>query len=470
MGIKMEDTICAISTPIGNGGIGIIRLSGDDSLSICQKVFRPAGKDEWVDVRDRYLIYGHIVNPQNGKTVDEVMAVYMKGPRTYTCEDVVEVQCHGGMVLLEEILMIFIGLGARMAEPGEFTKRAFLGGRLDLAQAEAIIDIINAKGKKSSQNAISQLEGHMSAQIQEVRDDIMDLLVDTAVNIDYPDEDIEELTYERLISNSNKIKEKLLKLLSSAETGRIVKEGLNVSIVGRPNVGKSSLLNNLLREARAIVTDIPGTTRDSIMESLSVRGIPVNIVDTAGIRETEDLIEKIGIEKSKDSIEKADIVIVVIDGSQYITAEDEEILKMASSKPCLVLLNKRDVTEKYIEENKSRIAIALQGSSSPFAIVETSMKDRVGIGKIEDFIYNQVWKEGQEIDGQVFLTNVRHVGLVRDALGSMEDTIAMAENGEPLEIIEIDINSAYRSLGLILGLEAEGDIIDEVFSRFCLGK
>ena len=289
----MEDTIAAIATAIGEGGIGIVRISGEESLNIAEKVFK--GKK----LEDKVLTYGHIKDNFTGELVDEVMTVYMKGPRSYTAEDVVEIQCHGSVVSLRKILALVLKNGARLAEPGEFTKRAFLNGRLDLSQAEAVIDLIKAKSDKTFDVALSQLEGGFSAKIKEIRADLVDLLVNLTVNIDYPDEDIEEMTYEKLFDGLENVKDKIGKMLATADTGRMIKEGLSVAIIGKPNVGKSSLMNALLRETRAIVTEIAGTTRDTIEEAITIRNIPIKLTDTAGIRQTDDVIEKSGIEKSK---------------------------------------------------------------------------------------------------------------------------------------------------------------------------
>ncbi|MDD3350254.1 MAG: tRNA uridine-5-carboxymethylaminomethyl(34) synthesis GTPase MnmE, partial [Eubacteriales bacterium] len=305
----MEETIAAIATAFGEGGIGIVRISGEKSKEILETIFKPIGTTKETSIVNRRLIYGHIVHPKEGSVIDEVLAVFMPGPASYTCEDVVEIQCHGSVIALGKIFSLVLAQGARIAEPGEFTKRAFLNGRIDLSQAEGVIDLIRAKTDKAFETALAQMEGGISALVRECRAALTDLLVQIAVNIDYPEEDIEEMTYEKLLLGTEEILERVQKLLSTAETGRMIREGLRVTIVGRPNVGKSSLMNALLRESRAIVTNIPGTTRDTIEEVLSLRGIPVYLTDTAGIHETEDLIEQIGIEKSKEAFQKADLIL-----------------------------------------------------------------------------------------------------------------------------------------------------------------
>ena len=311
----MEDTIAAVATAPGEGGIGIIRISGEKSKEILDKVFVPAAASE---IANRRMTYGHIKDSETGRIIDEVLCVYMQAPKTYTAEDVVEINCHGGMVPLRKTLQLVLENGARMAEPGEFTKRAFLNGRLDLTQAEAVIDVIKAKTDKTFDVAMDQLEGVFSAKIKEIRKKIVDILVNVTVNIDYPDEDIEEITYEKLEQDLCSVQADVAKLLASAQTGKIIQEGLAVSIIGKPNVGKSSLMNSLLGEGRAIVTEIPGTTRDTIEEHLSVRGIPVRLTDTAGIRRTDDIIEQMGIEKSKESFNQADLVIFILDSSREL--------------------------------------------------------------------------------------------------------------------------------------------------------
>ena len=333
-----EDTIAAIATAVGEGGIGIVRISGEESLGILNKVFVPVSNN----IKNRTLSYGHIKDPSSGKVIDEVMSVYMRGPHSYTAEDVVEIQCHGSSVSLLRILDLVLKNGARLAERGEFTKRAFLNGRLDLSQAEAVIDLIKAKTEKTFDVALNQLEGLYSEKIRDIRADLVDVLVNLTVNIDYPDEDIEEMTYSKLEESLNDINDKIVKLLSTSDTGRIIREGLKVSIVGKPNVGKSSLMNALMGENRAIVTDIPGTTRDTIEESITIKNIPIVLTDTAGIHETDDVIEQIGIEKSKESFNKADLIIFVLDSSRALEEEDKKIIDHIGRRKTIVLLNKQD--------------------------------------------------------------------------------------------------------------------------------
>ena len=456
----MEDTIAAIATPPGEGGIGIIRISGEKAQEIMHRVFVPANPSS---IENRKLSYGNIVDPLSNRTVDEVLCVYMKGPKTYTAEDVVEINCHGGMVPLRRTLELVLKYGARMAEPGEFTKRAFLNGRLDLSQAEAVIDVIKAKTDKTFDVAFNHLEGIFSKRIQEIRKKLVDILVNITVNIDYPDEDIEEITYEQLINDLTDVNGNVKALLSSAETGRMIQEGLNVAIIGKPNVGKSSLMNSLLNEARAIVTEIPGTTRDTIEEHLSIRGIPVRLTDTAGIRETDDLIEKIGIEKSKESFNQADLVIFIIDSSRSLSEEDLYIIEHIDQSKAIIILNKIDLKQVVEREQIEKML-------SEAVILEASMETQQGIDLIEEKIVELVYGGKVKQNESLMVTNVRHKNILEEAEKALSDAMAMTRKKEALEFIEIDVNSSYELLGEIIGETVQDDIINEVFARFCLGK
>lgn len=457
----MEDTIAAVATAYGEGGIGIIRISGERSLEILRDIFEFGGENS--EFVNRRMTYGRIVDREKGQIIDEVLAVYMKGPKTYTAEDVVEINCHGSVVSLKNTLALVLRKGARMAEPGEFTKRAFLNGRLDLSQAEAVIDVVKAKTDKSFDVAISQLEGGLSLKITEIRQKLLDLLVDITVNIDYPDEDIEEMTYDRMEENIKSIGDMIEKLLSTASTGRMIREGIRIAIVGKPNVGKSSLMNGLLRETRAIVTEIPGTTRDTIEEAVSIRNIPVYLVDTAGIRDTSDKVERLGIEKSKEAFNSADFVIFIMDGSRDISGEDEDIARHLEGKKALVLINKSDLDRAF---DNDRVTELLPDAE----IIETSLIKGTGIEEIEDFIEKLVY--GGEIAQKesTMVNNVRHIELLQKGRDSLRDALNMTLAGEALDFIEVDVRNAYEVLGDIIGETVSDDIIDEVFSRFCLGK
>ena len=455
-----DDTIAAVATAMGEGGIGIVRISGENALEILNKVFCSVKKSP---VENRKLSYGFVEDNFTGEKIDEVMAVYMKAPHSYTAEDVVEIQCHGSIVSLRKILALVLKNGARLAEPGELTKRAFLNGRLDLSQAEAVIDLIKAKSDKTFDVALSQLEGSFSKKIKEIRADLVDILVNITVNIDYPDEDIEVITYENLISGLAAVKTKVDSMLATADTGRILREGLNIAIIGKPNVGKSSLMNALLRETRAIVTEIPGTTRDTIEEALTIRNIPVKLTDTAGIRHTDDVIEKIGIEKSKESFNKADLIIFMVDNARPLDDEDREIIEYIGDRKVIVIINKTDLESKL---ERDEIEKMLTGA----ILIEAAVAKDQGISIIEDEIEKLVFDGRVKQNDSMMVTNVRHKALLEEASSALKDASSMAEAGEALEFLEIDVNRAYEALGEIIGEAVNENIINEVFARFCLGK
>lgn len=457
----MEDTIAAVATAYGEGGIGIIRISGEKALSILEEVFEFAG--ETSQIVNRRMTYGRIVDRENEQIIDEVLAIYMKGPKTYTAEDVVEINCHGSMVSLRKTLALVLRKGARLAEPGEFTKRAFLNGRLDLSQAEAVIDIIKAKTDRSFDVAMSQLEGALSLRVTEIRQKLLDLLVDITVNIDYPDEDIEELTYDKIEENILLIGEMIEKLLSTADTGRMIREGIRVAIVGKPNVGKSSLMNSLLRETRAIVTEIPGTTRDTIEEAISIRNIPVYLVDTAGIRETSDEVERLGIERSKAAFNEADFIIFIMDGSSAISDEDREIASYLDGRNSVVLINKNDLERGFTNDDVRELV------NDP-VIIETSLINNEGIEEIENHIEELVYGGELSQHDSTMVNNVRHIELLKQSRDSLRDAMEMTLAREALDFIEVDVRNAYDLLGEITGETVSDDIINEVFARFCLGK
>lgn len=459
----MEDTIAAIATAYGEGGIGIIRVSGPEAETILRKLFKPKGYQNTQFIGNRQLNYGHIIDPIDNSIADEVMAVLMKAPTTYTREDVVEIQCHGSIVSLQKILSLVLSCGARLAEPGEFTKRAFLNGRIDLSQAEAVIDVIKAKTEKSFRTAVDQMEGSISQRVRDFRNRLMEILIQLAVNIDYPDEDIEELTYEELIDSLLSIGNDLDRFISTADVGRIIKEGIRVTIVGRPNVGKSSLLNTLLGEQRAIVTEIPGTTRDTIEEGLSLRGIPVYLTDTAGIHYTDDPIEQMGIERSKAAFDKADLIIFMIDSSERIGDDDIDIANKLKDRKTIVMLNKTDLGKQVTSQQLAEIL--------PDAIfIDSAVVEEKGIEELKDSILELVY-DGQIIqEHSDIITNTRHKDLLVRARKDINDGMIMACQYEALDFIEVDVRHAWELLGDILGETVTEDIIDNVFSRFCLGK
>jgi len=479
----MSETIAAISTAYGEGGIGIVRISGDLAAQILNQIFVPASVAPTHSVEhieqtmhsdsaalepqsippNRILRYGKIVDPQTGEMVDEVLTVLMKAPATYTREDVAEIYCHGSVIALRRTLGLALHLGARLAEAGEFTKLAFLNGRLDLSQAEAVIDLIRAKTTKSFEVAVGQLEGKLSMEINMLRGRLLDILVDMTVNIDYPDEDIEEIVYEQLMNSLSQIGGEIDRLRITADTGRILQEGLNVVIIGKPNVGKSSLMNALMRETRAIVTEIPGTTRDTIQETISLKGIPVRLTDTAGIRETDDTIEQIGIARSKESFQRADLILMMLDVSEELSEEDKYIIEHIGDKRTILLANKIDLGAKATLDE-------IRGFLPEAKMIETSMVSDVGLEKIEEEIQQLVYGGKVSQGESLMVTNARHENLLREASMAIADAAAMTNDAEPLELIEVDVRRGYDLLGEIIGETVSDDIISEVFSRFCLGK
>lgn len=464
----MEQTVAAVATAPGESGIGIVRISGPEALEILRKIFTYKSGKKAGQFEERRMIYGNITD-KSGEVIDEAMVVYMKAPRTYTGEDVAEIQCHGSIVSLRKILSLVLSCGARPAERGEFTKRAFLNGKIDLAQAEAVNDVIRAVSDAGSRSAVAQLGGSLSAVIESIRTQMADLLSEIIAHIEYPEEDLEELTYAGIIEELEKTAERIRKLADSADTGRIVRDGLKLCIVGRPNVGKSSLMNALLKTDRAIVTDIPGTTRDTIEEFASIAGIPVRLTDTAGIRETEDRIERIGIQRSRDSIRSADIVVFVADGSDRISEEDEEIISQLSSKNVIFVFNKSDLGIRVGRQEIEKI-MEKKGVRADCTFLEISALTGEGVEKIAEEIRDIVFRGGVSAENEIMITNARHADLVNQALQLLSDAKVMLQSGEALDFAETDIRGAWNLLGEIIGETVNQDILTEVFSRFCLGK
>lgn len=456
----MERTIAAISTALGAGGIAVIRISGDRALEIADKVF--FGKTKLSDAPSHTVHYGFIKNA-SGEKVDEVLATVMRAPRTFTREDVVEISTHGGVTATTAVLDTVIKAGAYMAEAGEFTKRAFLNGRIDLSQAEAVIDIINAKNTLSQRSALSQLQGSLSKEITDIRSKLVHLAAQMQVTIDYPDEDLEDITIDDIRSVAAECRERADRLLKTADSGKILRDGIKTAIVGKPNVGKSSLLNSLAREERAIVTDVAGTTRDVIEEYINLGGVPLVLVDTAGIRETEDVVEKIGVEKSRRSIEDADLVIVMLDGSDLIDDEDREVLSATRSKKRIILINKTDLgASKYTESVKAK------AGDSP--VLEVSAKTGAGLEHLAELI-RKTYDLG-EIAGSdgAIITNMRHKSALLDACEALGRVVGAIDMGMPSDIASIDINIAIDSLGEITGETVSEDIVNTIFHEFCVGK
>lgn len=457
----IDDTIAAIATAPGEGGIGIIRISGEKSLQVANDIFKSVSGKKIEEYNARTLIYGHILDGE--KTIDEVLVAYMKGPNSYTTEDVIEINCHGGFISVKKILELVLSKDVRLADQGEFTKRAFLNGRIDLAQAEAIIDVINAKTEMAHTVAQSQLEGSLSKKIKDLRFGITEMLAHITVSIDFPDEDVEHITYNTLKEKSLELQKEINKLYDTAESGKILRDGLKTVIVGKPNVGKSSLLNAVLGENRAIVTDIPGTTRDVIEEFVNIKGIPLKIVDTAGIRETEDVVEKIGVEKSKEFFNSADLSIVVLDSSRELEIEDIEILEAVQPNKTIVLLNKTDL-DQVIDIEKIKQFVDEKN------IITISALQHEGIEKIHDKIEDMVFEGTVRNSSDLVVTNSRHKDALYKAKQSISDALTAIDSYMPLDFIEVDFKNIWDYLGYINGDTVTEDLLDTIFSNFCIGK
>lgn len=454
---KEFDTIAAIATPLGEGAIGIVRLSGSEAVAIAQKVFKGKNLEA---VASHTINYGHIYDPDRKEILDEVMVSIMRAPKTFTREDVIEINTHGGIAVTNEILQLLLRQGARMAEPGEFTKRAFLNGRVDLTQAEAVMDLIRAKTDKAMNNAVKQLDGSLSDLINNTRQEILNTLAQVEVNIDYPEyDDVEEATTEIVREKTLEFQTLLENLLRTAKRGRILREGISTAIIGRPNVGKSSLLNNLLREDKAIVTDIEGTTRDIIEEYVNINGVPLKLIDTAGIRETEDIVEKIGVERSRQALADADLILLVLNSSEPLTEQDRSLLAISEMTNRIVLLNKTDLDSQ------------IELDELPEDIIPISVLKNENIDKIEERI-NQLFFENAGLVEQdaTYLSNSRHISLIEQAVQALQAVNEGLEFGMPVDLLQVDLTRCWQILGEITGDAAPDELITQLFSQFCLGK
>ena len=456
------DTITSISTPMGEGAIGIVRLSGPQAIEIGDILYK--GKKKLSEVETHTINYGHIIDPETNETVEEVMVSVLRAPKTFTREDIIEINCHGGILTINRILELTMTYGARMAEPGEYTKRAFLNGRIDLSQAEAVMDFIRSKTDRASKVAMNQIEGRLSDLIKKQRQSILEILAQVEVNIDYPEyDDVEDATTDFLLEQSKRIKEEINQLLETGAQGKIMREGLSTVIVGRPNVGKSSMLNNLIQDNKAIVTEVAGTTRDVLEEYVNVRGVPLRLVDTAGIRDTEDIVEKIGVERSRKALSEADLILFVLNNNEPLTEDDQTLFEVIKNEDVIVIINKTDL-EQRLDVSELREMIG------DMPLIQTSMLKQEGIDELEIQIKDLFF--GGEVQNQdmTYLSNSRHISLLKQARQSIQDAIDAAESGIPMDMVQIDLTRTWEILGEIIGESASDELIDQLFSQFCLGK
>ena len=457
--LTQYDTIAAIATPIGEGGISIIRVSGENALEIVNKIFRGANLNK---VASHTIHYGHIIDYANKDVVDEVLVTVMLAPKTFTRENTVEVSCHGGLLVTEKILQFILDNGARMATPGEFTKRAFINGRIDLTQAESIMDIIEAKTDRARQVAMKQLEGGLLFEIRKLRQELLNTMAHEEVNIDYPEYDMDDVTSKEMYDKAQQVIKEIDKLLATAQEGKVVRSGLATAIVGRPNVGKSSLLNYLSKEEKAIVTNIAGTTRDTLEEYVSLKGILLKLIDTAGIRQTDDIVEKIGVERSKRAITESDLVLLLINSSEELTEEDQKLLELTQDKKRIIILNKADQVAKITKKDIQKI------TDSPIVTISVLKKQNM-IG-LEEAIKSLFLQGITDSKSEVMVTNQRQNDLLRKAKQSLIEAIEAINDNMPLDLVQIDLKEAWDSLGEITGDTAPDELITQLFSKFCLGK
>ncbi|QZY88491.1 tRNA uridine-5-carboxymethylaminomethyl(34) synthesis GTPase MnmE [Exiguobacterium acetylicum] len=456
------DTIAAISTPMGEGAIAIVRLSGPDAVAVADRVYK--GSNRLTEVPTHTIHYGKLVDHEADRVVDEVMVSVMRAPKTFTREDVIELNCHGGVVAVNRVLELILAQPeVRLAEPGEFTKRAFLNGRIDLSQAEAVMDLIRAKTDRAMHVAVSQIEGRLSKLVQDLRQQLLQTIAAIEVNIDYPEYDAEEMTQQIVERDAGAVRAILAELLTTARQGKILREGLSTAIIGRPNVGKSSLLNTLVQEAKAIVTDIAGTTRDTIEEYVNVRGVPLKLIDTAGIRETEDIVERMGVEKSRQALKTADLILLVLNGNDVLTDEDVLLFEAIKGMNAIIIVNKSDLTQQI---DLARVTELADGRP----IVTTSLLEEAGVNDLEAAIASLFFEQGVESQDMTYVSNARHIQLIKRASQMIEDALGAAEAAMPIDMVQIDLRRAWDTLGEINGDTAQDSLLDQLFSQFCLGK
>ncbi|MEI7028018.1 tRNA uridine-5-carboxymethylaminomethyl(34) synthesis GTPase MnmE [Paenibacillus sp. y28] len=456
------DTITAIATPVGEGGIAVIRLSGPEAIQTADLVFGTK-RGKLVSAATHTVHYGHIVNPRTGETLDEVLVTIMRGPRSFTREDVVEISCHGGIISVKRVLDLLLEQGIRLAEPGEFTKRAFLNGRIDLSQAEAVIDTIRAKSDRAHKLAMKQVEGGLSKQIEALQQKLIELMAHIEVNIDYPEHDVEEMTYAFIRRECEETMVGITELLRTANQGKVLREGITTAIIGKPNVGKSSLLNALARENKAIVTDIAGTTRDVIEEFVSINGIPLRLLDTAGMRETTDVVEKIGVERSRDALAQADLLLLVLNNNEPTQPDEYELMEHVKDRQTIVIVNKMDLPSKFDMQ-------ALHSTFSEDRVVKMSVIEGEGLQELERAITDLFFEGNLEGQDLTYVSNARHIHLLKQGLASLAEAVQAVEELIPIDMIQIDVRNAWESLGEIIGNAAPDALIDQIFSQFCLGK
>ncbi|MGE7666344.1 tRNA uridine-5-carboxymethylaminomethyl(34) synthesis GTPase MnmE [Ureibacillus composti] len=458
------DTIAAISTPMGEGAIAIVRLSGDEAVQIADKIFKSPNNKKLGEQPTHTIHYGHLIDPKTEEVVEEVMVSLMRGPKTFTREDVIEINCHGGIVSVNRVLQLVLKNGARLAEPGEFTKRAFLNGRIDLSQAEAVMDLIRAKTDRAMNVALGQMDGKLSKLINQLRQALLETLAQVEVNIDYPEyDDVEEMTVPIMLEKCSWVRDEIEKLLQTSSQGKILREGLSTVILGRPNVGKSSLLNSLVQENKAIVTDVAGTTRDIIEEYVNVRGVPLRLVDTAGIRETEDIVERIGVERSRQVLKEADLILLVLNSAEDLSQEDERLFETIENMDFIVVVNKTDLPQKIDLDRVKELA----GNRR---IVTTSLLQEEGVRELEEAIAALFFEGKIESDDLTYVSNARHIALLHQAQSTIADAIDAAENGVPVDMVQIDVTRTWELLGEIVGDTVQESLINQLFSQFCLGK